>query len=149
MYYIYLYILQFISITFTLLLLLFVLIIVGQAALEIQSNGVTSSQTQFCTGDELVFTCTFTASLNEWVVLPFLDGTPGNGRIPLDTTETVGNITLSASGTGDGRRSALQVTAFPGLNEVNILCREAEGDPNVNQNATIRVIGKNNLIGIS
>ncbi len=38
----------------------------------------------------------------DWVALPILDGSPGNGRVALDTTETVGNFTLSASGTGLG-----------------------------------------------
>ena len=107
-----------------------------------------TSETQFCTGEELVFTCTLAESAYDWVALPFLNGTV-NGRVTLDTTETVGNITLSASGVDSGRRSSLQVTAFPGLNGVNILCREAHGDPTIYQNVTIRVLGKNNLIGIS
>ncbi len=115
----------------------------GQSALEIQSNGVKTSQTQFCIGDELVFTCTLAESGYEWVALPFLDRSLGNGRVLVGTTETVGNITLSGSGYGSGRRSTLNVTSFPGLNGVNILCREADGDPNVNQNVSIRVIGKN------
>ncbi len=72
----------------------------------------------------------------------FDDGTNDNGRVALDTAETVGNIALSASGTGSGRRSTLQVTAFPGLNGVNILCRESGGDSNVNQNVDITVLGK-------
>ncbi len=104
---------------------------------------MTSSQTQFCTGDELVFTCTLAVSGYDWVVLPFLNGTSNNGRIALDTTVTVGNFTVSASGTGPTRTSTLQVTAFPGLNGVNILCREAGGDPNVNQSVDITVLGKN------
>ncbi len=126
-----------------------IIIIVGQSALEIQSNSVKTSETQFCIGDKLVFTCTLTVSAYDWVALPFLNGSTGNGRVLIDSTETVGNITLSASGTGSGRRSTLQVTAFPGLNGVNILCREAGGDPTIYQNVTIRVIGKNNLIGIT
>ncbi len=103
----------------------------------IQSNAVTTSQPQFCTGDELVFTCTLAESAHDWIALPFLDGSVGNGRVILGTTETVGNITLSGSGTGSGRRSTLQVTAFPGLNGVNILCRETNGDLDANQNVDI------------
>ncbi len=104
---------------------------------------MTSYQPSFCTGDELVFICTLAESSYDWVALPFLDGTPGNGRVTVGTPETVGNFSLSASGTGLGRRSTLQVTAFPGLNGVNILCRESEGDPNVNQSVDITVLGKN------
>ncbi len=122
--------------------------IVCQTVLEIQSNGVTTSQTQFCTGDELVFTCTLAVSAYDWVALPFLDGTPSNGRVSLGINEIVGNFTLSASGVGSGRRSTLQVTAFPGLNGVKILCRESGGDPSYIQNITISVLGKNYLFGI-
>ncbi len=118
----------------------------GQATVEVHSNGVTTSQTQFCTGDELVFTCTLTESAYEWVVPQFLNGFAGNGRVTVPDTETVGNITLTATGTGSGRRSTLQVTAFPGLNGVNILCREFGGDPNVNQNVNITVLGKNIIV---
>ncbi len=107
---------------------------------------MTGSQTQFCTGDELVFTCTLTEPGYEWVALPFLDASPGNGRIGLGVTETVGNFTLSSNGTGSGRRSRLQVTAFPQLNGVNILCRESGGDPNFNQTVNITVLGKNNIV---
>ncbi len=107
---------------------------------------MTSSQPQFCTGDELVFTCTLTEAAYEWVALPFLDGSWNNGGVTVGATVTVGNITLSASGSGSGRRSTLQVTAFPGLNGVNILCRETGGDPNVNQNINITVLGKNNVL---
>ena len=107
---------------------------------------MTTSQTQFCTGDELVFTCTLTVAAYEWVALPFLDGSLNNGGVTVGATVTVGNITLSASGSGSGRRSTLQVTAFPGLNGVNILCRETGGDPNVNQNINITVLGKNNVL---
>ncbi len=115
----------------------------GQAALGIQSNGATTSQTQFCTGDELVFTCTLAMSGYDWVALPFLNGTPDNERIALNTTKTVGNFTLSASGSGSGRRSTLQLILFPGLNGVNILYRESGGDPNVNQSVDITVLGNN------
>ncbi len=101
-----------------------------------------TSQTQFCTGDELVFTCTLAVSGYDWVALPLLDGSSAdNGRIALGDTETVGNFTLSASGTGSTRTSTLQVTAFPGLNGVNILCRDS-GDPGINQSVDITVFGK-------
>ncbi len=115
--------------------------IVCEALVEIQSNGVTTSGTHFCTKDELVFTCTLLVSGYDWVALPFLDGTPGNGRVSLGTTETVGNFTLSASGTGPTRTSTLQVTAFPGLNGVNVLCRDS-GDPGYSQSVNITVFGK-------
>ncbi len=111
-------------------------------SLEIQSNGVTTSQAQFCTGDELVFTCTLAVGGYQWVALPFLDGSVGSGSVASGESDTVGNITLSTSGTGSGRSSTLQVTAFPGLNGANILCREASGDPNINQNVTITVFGE-------
>ncbi len=119
----------------------FVVYTVSDASLVIQSNGVTTSQTQFCIGDELVFTCTLIVSAYDWVVVPFLDGSPDNGRIALDTTETFGNFTVSASGIGPTRTSTLQVTAFPGLNRVNILCRES-GDPGNSQSVNVRVFGK-------
>ncbi len=37
------------------------------------------------------------------------------------------------------------MTAFPGLNGVNILCRDS-GDPNNNQNLNITVLGKNIIV---
>ncbi len=81
----------------------------------------------------------------DWVVLPFLNGTPGNGRVALDTTDTVGNFTVSASGIGPTRTSTLQVTAFPGLNGVNVLCRDS-GDPGSSQSVNITVFGKTSAV---
>ncbi len=107
----------------------------------IQSNGETTLQKQFCIGDMLVFTCTLAASGYDWVVPTFLNGAVNNGRVLLGTTETIRGFTLSASGIEPRRRSLLKVTAFPGLNGVNILCRES-GYPDVNQIAAITVLGE-------
>ncbi len=80
-------------------------------------------------------------SAYDWVVLPFLNGTVDNGRVLLNTTETIGKFTLSASGIRSGRNSSLKVTAFPGLDGANILCRES-GNSDVNQSVDISVIGE-------
>ena len=88
----------------------------------------------------MTFICSTPYGGYDWVVLPYLNGT--NGRVTPGQTVTVGMFTLSASGTGAGRRSSLQVAAFSGLSNVTITCREASGNPNVTETAVVTVLGK-------
>ena len=59
---------------------------------------MTTSDREFCIGEQLIFKCTMAVGSYEWTVTGFLDGTVGNGRISIGTTETVGEFMLSASG---------------------------------------------------
>ena len=104
--------------------------------------GRTTSDRQFCIGDQLTFRCTIARGSYDWIVTGFLDGIVGNGRITIGTNETVGEFMLSASGVDDARMSSLQVTVFEGLvGGRTVTCREA-GTTTGGQSVTIRVLGE-------
>jgi len=84
----------------------------ADSALIIELEGITTASTQFCIGDQLTFRCTLREGSYDWIFPPILDGTVGNGRITLGSTETVGEFSLSTSGADATRMSTLQVTVF-------------------------------------
>ena len=97
---------------------------------------------ELCIGEQLIFRCRITVGSYDWIVLPFLDGTNGNGRILVGESRTDGHITLSASGVGAARMSTLQVTLFEGLvGERNISCAET-GNRGNSEIVTITVLGE-------
>ena len=78
----------------------------------------------------------------DWTITSFLDGTVGNGRIIIGTSEIVGEFMLSASGADAARMSSLQVTVFEGLiGERTVTCREG-GNSTGAQSDTITVLGE-------
>ena len=103
---------------------------------------MTTTDTEFCIGEQLTFRCTFAASSYEWTVTGFLDGSMGNGGIRSGENMTVEEFVISTGGANADRMSSLQVTVFQGLvGERTITCREP-GTTMGEQSDTITVLGE-------
>ena len=103
---------------------------------------MTTTDREFCIGDQLTFRCTIAASSYEWRVTGFLGGSMGNGGITSGLNVTVGEFMLSASGIDSARMSTLQVTVFEGLiGERTVTCR-VPGISTGGQSDTITVLGE-------
>ena len=86
---------------------------------------MTTTDTEFCIGEQLTFRCTFAASSYEWTVTGFLDGRMGNGAITSGWNMTVDEFVISTSGIDAARMTTVQVTVFDGLvGERTVTCRE-------------------------
>ena len=103
---------------------------------------MTTTDTEFCIGEQLTFRCTFAASSYEWTVTGFLDGSMGNGGITSGQNVTVEEFVISTSGIDVARTSTLQVTVFQGLvGERTVTCREP-GTTTGGQSDTITLLGE-------
>ena len=119
-----------------------ILLLGVDSALTIEQGGMTTNESEYCIGAQLTFRCTLAASSYDWVVTGFLDGSVGNGKITIETNETVGEFMLSASGIDDTRMTSLQITVFQGLVGVRtIKCRET-GTTIGGVSDTITVLGE-------
>jgi len=115
----------------------------AEGKLKVERDGAVTSDTEFCLGDLLTFTCTIPTGGIDWIVLPFLNGTLGKGRVSSGGNMTVGEFMLSASGVGEERTSTLQVTVFPGLaGNTTVTCREGGTTTGRQQSANITVFGE-------
>ena len=110
------------------------------SALIVEHDGRTTTDTQFCIGEQLTFRCTISIGSYDWIVPPFLNGTTGFGRIPVGESRTDGQFTLSSSGSGNARMSSLQVTVFEGL--VGMFTCAETGNVGNMQEAIITVLGE-------
>ena len=108
------------------------------SALTVENDGRTTTDREFCIGDQLTFRCTISVGSYDWIVPPFLNGTTGFGRIPTGEFRTDGQFTLSSSGDGDTRMSTLQITVSEGLVGM-FICAETGNSGGTSQAATITV----------
>ena len=112
------------------------------SVLTVERGGMTIADREFCIGEQLTFRCTIEVGSHDWIVLPFLNGTTGFGRIAVGDSRIDGQFFLSSSGTGDSRMSSLQVTVFKGLiGDTMFTCAET-GNRGYSQAATITVLGE-------